>query len=58
VTEGAEIQLSMIDTNVFNHLDFAYPTLNIGAGSTTAWGVANSQGNTPRAMQFGLRIRY
>jgi hypothetical protein len=70
VAEHIQIQLSMITTNVFNHLVFA----NTGSGGpasggtgeggglglTTAptWGVITAQGNNPRAMQFGFRVRY
>jgi hypothetical protein len=56
VAEGAEVQLSMVDTNVLNHLTFASP--GIAINSTDTWGVVTSQGNLPRQMQFGIRIRY
>ena len=56
ITERAVFQFSMIVTNVFNHLDFADPTLSLG--SVASWGVVSSQGNVPRKMQFGLRASF
>jgi hypothetical protein len=56
ITERASVQVSGIFTNVFNHLDFANPTLALNAVSS--WGVVSAQGNAPRQMQFGLRVSY
>jgi hypothetical protein len=56
VADRVAIELTFVTTNVFNHLDFAdpYMALNYSPG----WGVVNTQGNSPRQMQFGGRIRY
>jgi hypothetical protein len=43
-------------TNVFNHFQPANPTLNIDSPQT--WGVITSQANTPRQMEFGLRVQF
>ena len=43
-------------TNVLNHFQPSNPTLNID--SPSSFGVVTSQANTPRQMQFGLRIRF
>jgi len=58
LAERLMIQLTFVSTNVFNHLDFANPSLGINSSSYSTWGVINSQGNTPRQMQFGGRIRF
>ena len=56
VASRATVELYVISTNVFNHLDFNSPGLSLS--DTDHWGVVNSQENNPRAMQFGARIRY
>lgn len=43
-------------TNVFNHFQPANPTLNIDSPQT--WGVITTQANTPRQMEFGLRVQF
>jgi hypothetical protein len=50
------IELTFVSTNVLNHLVFANTGLAIN--STQTWGVISSQGNTPRQMQFGGRVRF
>jgi hypothetical protein len=42
--------------NVLNHFQPSTPSLNIDSPQT--WGVVTSQANTPRQMQFGLRIHF
>ena len=56
VFESANVEFSGIFTNVFNHLDFANPTLDIS--NVGSWGVVNAQGNSPRNIQLGLRVSY
>jgi hypothetical protein len=56
IASRATVELYVISTNVFNHLDFANPSLSLGF--TDGWGVINGQGNSPRNMQFGARINY
>ncbi len=56
VYERFNVELSGIFTNVFNHLDFANPTLDIS--NVGSWGVVNAQGNAPRQMQFGVRVNF
>ncbi len=43
-------------TNVMNHFQPSNPTLNIDSPQT--WGVISGQANTPRQMEFGLRIHF
>ena len=50
------VQLTFVSTNVLNHLDFA--NTGLALNSIGSWGVINSQGNTPRQMQFGGRISF
>jgi hypothetical protein len=56
VADRLAVELTFVSTNVLNHLDFANPYLALNY--SPGWGVVNSQGNAPRAMQFGARIRY
>jgi hypothetical protein len=43
-------------TNVLNHFQASNPSLNIDSPQT--WGVITGQANTPRQMEFGLRIHF
>jgi len=56
------LQFEYTLTNVFNHPVFFDPTIDPtnppGPGNTGSIGVTNTQGNNPRAMQFGLRFQF
>jgi hypothetical protein len=56
VYESVSLQFSVIFTNVFNHNVLADPGMNLSDPSS--WGVQNSQGNTPRTMEFGMRASF
>jgi hypothetical protein len=56
VASRAEVQLTFVSTNVLNHLVFANTSLALNY--TDGWGVINAQGNNPRQMQFGGRVRF
>ena len=56
VYESVSLQFSVIFTNVFNHDVLADPGLALSSSST--WGVQNSQTNTPRKMEFGMRASF
>jgi hypothetical protein len=56
ITERLNTEFQFLFLNVLNHMQFADPTLN--ATSPTSWGVFNTQGNTPRQMEFGLRVNF
>jgi hypothetical protein len=43
-------------TNVLNHFQPSNPSLDIDSPQT--WGVVTGQSNTPRQMEFGLRIHF
>jgi len=43
-------------TNVLNHFQPSTPSLNIDSPQT--WGVVTGQANSPRAMEFGLRVHF
>lgn len=54
VREGMGATLSFQFVNILNHFQPANPSLNID--SPTNFGVIGGQSNTPRQMEFGLRI--
>jgi hypothetical protein len=54
--EGMGADLSFQFTNVLNHMVFSNPSLTLT--SPTSFGVINGQANTPRQMEFGLRIHF
>lgn len=43
-------------SNVFNHFQASNPSLDINSPST--WGVITGQANTPRQIEFGLRVHF
>jgi hypothetical protein len=56
VTERIGATLSFQFTNVLNHFQASNPSLNIDSPQT--WGVVTGQANTPRQLEFGLRIHF
>ena len=56
ISERFSTEFQFLFLNVFNHVIFANPTLDLSAPGS--WGVLSSQGNTPRQMEFGLRFRF
>jgi hypothetical protein len=56
ITERVNAEAQFLFLNVLNHMQFSDPSLNVF--SLTSWGVLNSQGNTPRQMEFGLRVSF
>ncbi len=56
IAERVGAQLSFQFTNILNHFQPSNPTLNID--SNASFGVVTGAANTPRRMQFGLRIRF
>lgn len=56
ITERFSSEFNFIVTNVFNHNQLQDQNLDIT--NPTAWGVLNTQGNNPRQMEFGLRVRW
>ena len=42
--------------NVLNHIQSSNPSMNIDSPQT--WGVIAGQANTPRQMEFGLRLHF
>ena len=55
-TERYKVVLTADAFNVFNHVVFAVPSLDLG--SAESFGVINSQANAPRSMQVGLRFEF
>ena len=56
ITERVSTEFQFLFLNVLNHMQFSDPSLNVFA--PTSWGVLNSQGNTPRQMEFGARVSF
>jgi len=56
ISERFSTEFQFLFLNVMNHLVYANPTLDIS--NPASWGVLNTQGNTPRQMEFGLRVRF
>ena len=56
ITERVSAEFQTVFQNVLNHKVFANPTLDLS--DPTSWGVLSSQGNTPRQMSFGLRVKF
>ena len=56
IREGLGVTLTVQANNVLNHFQPSTPSLNIDSPQT--WGVISGQANTPRQMQFGLRIHF
>jgi hypothetical protein len=56
ITERFSAEFQTIFTNVFNHDQLADPVLDLS--NSAGWGVLGGQLNTPRQMEFGLRVRF
>jgi len=56
IREGIGATLIIQATNVLNHFQPSTPGLNIDSPQT--WGVIGGQANSPRQMEFGLRIHF
>jgi hypothetical protein len=56
IAEKVGATLILQANNVLNHFQPAAPSLDIDSPQT--WGVISGQQNTPRQMQFGLRIHF
>jgi len=55
VKEGLGLVANVDAFNLFNRVQFANP--NVSAGNPS-FGVISSQSNTPRLIQFALRLMY
>jgi hypothetical protein len=62
IYERVGFDFQFVATNVFNHPVFFDPTLDPTAFDSTnpggSFGSVSSQGNTPRALQFGIRFSF
>jgi hypothetical protein len=56
INERFSAEVQSIFTNVFNHDQLADPVLSLASPQT--WGVLNTQVNTPRSIEVGIRFRF
>ena len=56
ITERVNFQFTTIFTNILNHNQMADPFLDLS--NPDGWGVLQGQVNTPRQIQFGLRVSF
>ena len=56
VWEKTSLEFSGTFNNFLNHLDFSSPNLTLQTPSS--WGVTKTQGNSPRAIQMGVRASF
>ncbi len=56
VAERFGLEGQVIFTNVLNHMQFTDPSFD--TSNPSQFGVLNSQGNSPRQMEFGIRVKF
>ncbi len=56
INERFSLEVQSIFSNVFNHDQLLDPVLSLASPAT--WGVINSEGNTPRSIEIGIRFRF
>jgi hypothetical protein len=56
VTERVSMEFQFLCLNTLNHMQFSDPFMQVG--DLGDWGVLTTQGNTPRQMEFGLRLKF
>jgi hypothetical protein len=55
IRENVKVEFRAEAFNTFNRVQFSPPNLNI---NSSAFGVVSGQQNSPRTMQFGLRVKF
>jgi hypothetical protein len=59
ITERFNVEASVVFANVFNHVVFFDPSGDyLDTSNPASWGTLPGQGNTPRTMEFGLRVNF
>ena len=62
ILERVSASFELVFVNVFNHVQFYDPGCPGGCGldptNPGGWGAITSQGNNPRQMQFGIRLKF
>jgi len=56
ITERVSVETQFTFTNVFNHVQLANPSVDLT--NTPAWGQLGSELDTPRQLEFGIRLRF
>jgi Carboxypeptidase regulatory-like domain len=58
ITERVSFGLSLQAVNVFNHMEFADPGVDLSGTASTTYGQTSTQYNTPRFLNIGARIDF
>jgi hypothetical protein len=60
ITERLNLQASVVFINVLNHVVFFDPGSGdyLDTSNPGSWGILPGQGNTPRTMEFGIRLNF
>jgi hypothetical protein len=59
ISERFSTEFQFLFLNALNHMQFATSnSTTLDISSPKSWGVLNTQGNTPRQIEFGLRVRF
>jgi hypothetical protein len=59
ISERISTEFQFLFLNALNHMQFATSnSTTLDISNPKSWGVLNTQGNTPRQMEFGLRVRF
>ncbi len=58
--ERLNLQASVVFINVLNHVVFFDPGSGdyLDTSNPGSWGILPGQGNTPRTMEFGIRLNF
>lgn len=58
ITERVSFGLSLQAVNVFNHMEFADPGVDLSGASSSTYGQTSTQYNTPRFLNIGIRVDF
>lgn len=58
ITERVSFGLSLQAVNVFNHMEFQDPGVDLSGASNSTYGQTSTQYNTPRFLNIGIRVDF
>ncbi len=58
IKERVGVMFSVLVTNITNHFQPGNPSLSLTGTGPSTFGQITSQSNSPRSMEFGLRIHF